>query len=270
MTGNDAAGFDLADALSAVTEGRPLVFEGVSFVRCRVHGEVMHFATDFLKDPIQKAHRGGRFYEAEELSLIRQVFPPGGVFVDIGANVGNHGLYAARFLHATKVIPFEPNPRAYRMLLANVLANGLEGRFDLGKLGFGAGADDSGGFGIEDRKKNLGGTRMLPGQGEIEVRRVDSLLADITPDFIKIDVEGMEMQVLAGLSGVLGRCSPWMLVEVDVVNEEAFRDWASENGYVVHHTLQHYAANRNHLLRPRRRRLARVVAGAEAREEPVQ
>src|SRR5688500_7711411 len=45
-------------------------------------------------DHIQRFHLQGRFYEAEELELIGRYFR-NGVFVDIGANVGNHSLYAA-------------------------------------------------------------------------------------------------------------------------------------------------------------------------------
>jgi Met-10+ like-protein len=54
----------------------------------------------------------GVFYEREELEIIATHFK-GGTFVDIGANVGNHSIFAAKFLGASKVIAFEPNPTAY-------------------------------------------------------------------------------------------------------------------------------------------------------------
>ena len=73
-------------------------------------------------DYIQAHHLKGRFYEQEELELIGRHFK-GGVFVDVGANIGNHTIYALKFLGATKVIAFEPNPAAARILKVNLALN---------------------------------------------------------------------------------------------------------------------------------------------------
>lgn len=256
----------LTQLLADIAAGRPVEFGGVSFVRARVHGLPVRFVTDFDRDPIQGAHRAGRFYEMRELHQIRQMFPPGGIFADFGANVGNHGLYAALFCHASRVIPVEPNPRAWRLLLANILANGLEDRFDLRGIGHGVGAAGAGGYALTPRVANLGAARMVAGAGDIWVRTGDEVLEGISPDFIKIDVEGMELEVLAGLAGTLARCSPSMLVEVDIANEAAFQDWVAANGYAILRTTQPFKANRNHFLRPRRRRLAEAEPSAEAAE----
>lgn len=242
--------------LADIAAGRAVEFAGVGLVSARVHGRRVHFVTDLERDPIQRSHRAGRFYESTETALIRQVFPPGGVFVDIGANFGHHGLYAALFCHATRVYPVEPNPSAWRLLLANVLANGAENMFDFRGLGLGAGARSGEGYSVTERQTNRGAARMIEGVGAIPVQRGDDLLADVTPDFIKIDVEGMEFEVLSGLSGVLARCSPGLMVEVATANEDAFQAWVAENGYAVTRTTQPYRANRNHVLRPRRKRLA--------------
>ena len=94
---------------------------------------------------------------------------------------------------------------------------------------------------------------MLPGQGDLEVRRGDDLLADVTPDFLKIDVESMELQVLAGLSGLLERCNPIMMVEVDNTAEEDFMAWVADNGYGVVSTHQRYRLNKNHVIAPKSR-----------------
>ena len=56
------------------------------------------------------------------------------------------------------------------------------------------------------------------------------------------------MQVLAGLSGVLDRCRPVLLVEVDTANEDAFQAWVADNGYAMVSSYQRYKTNRNHII----------------------
>ncbi len=231
--------------------GRPVESHKLRLTTARIQGQRVIFATDMKNDPIQRNHRRGQFYEHKELRALADLFPKGGTFVDIGANVGNHGLYAALFLGAGRVIPFEPNPRAFRLLVQNVLLNGLEDVFDLSRLGVGLSDRAAGGYAMEDRTRNLGGARMLPGEGTLAVHPGDALLADETPAMIKIDVEGMEMPVLAGLSDTIARHRPVLLVEVDNENEEAFMAWADRAGYDVAHTVQRYRLNKNHLLTPR-------------------
>ncbi|MDA7428832.1 FkbM family methyltransferase [Primorskyibacter aestuariivivens] len=228
--------------------GRPVESVKLRLIHTRVLGEPVTFCVNMKNDPIQRNHRRGQFYEMSELSRLRRIFPEGGVFADIGANVGNHTLFAAKFLKASKVIPFEPNPRAFDLLLQNVLVNGLGDVVDLSKLGVGVSDAHSGGFAMQDRERNLGGATMLEGEGDLEVFPGHELLSDVTPDFIKIDVEGMEMKVLSGLEPVLKRCRPILMVEVDNTAEDEFMTWVEAQGYAVLSTHQRYRLNKNHLV----------------------
>lgn len=228
--------------------GRPVESVSLQLVHTRVLDEPVTFCVNMKNDPVQRNHRRGQFYEMSELTRLRTIFPEGGVFADIGANVGNHTLFAAKYLKASKVIPFEPNPKAFELLIQNVLVNGLADVVDLSMIGVGMSDEQSGGFAMQDRDRNLGGAKMLEGEGDLEVHRGDALLAEVTPDFIKIDVEGMEMKVLSGLSGVLERCRPVMMVEVDNDVEETFLAWVAEQGYAVLSTHQRYRLNKNHLI----------------------
>ena len=54
--------------------------------------------------------------------------PPGGVIVDIGANIGAFTLDCAARFPAARIDAYEPNPRAFRMLQENIAANRLDGR----------------------------------------------------------------------------------------------------------------------------------------------
>lgn len=240
--------FDLDGARRALKGGDPYVYWGLDITPARVNGQQLLFATDKIRDPIQRHHRKGEFYEIEELERIGTFFPEGGVFVDIGANVGNHSLFVAAFLKPSRVIPFEPNPLAYRLLMANIAFNGLGDVFVLDHIGYGVSDVAAGGFAMAERSRNLGAARMIPGEGDIEVKRGDDALADVTPDLIKIDVEGMEISVLNGITETVGRARPRIMIEVDNANEEAFHDWVDRVGYKVTDTNQRYRANKNYFL----------------------
>ncbi|HGG04978.1 MAG TPA: FkbM family methyltransferase [Aliiroseovarius sp.] len=245
--------------------GRPVHSRAIELTHARIEDKRVTFCTDMEHDPIQRNHRRGQFYEAKELNGLKEVFPKGGTFVDIGANVGNHGLFAALFLGAARVIPFEPNPLAYRLLIQNVLVNRLDDVFDLSRLGVGLSDVEEGGFAMEKRTRNLGGAKMLSGKGKLQVFRGDTLLEKETPAMIKIDVEGMEMGVLGGLTKVIATHKPILLVEVDNENEEAFMAWAKSTGYDVAETVQRYRLNKNHLLVPKAATTKKTKAKTKAK-----
>jgi len=242
--------FRTEPALEALTGSGIVWFRDVDITAGRHEGRRVLFATDKEADPIQRAHRNASFYEIEELALLRAHVKPGACFVDIGANVGNHTLYAAMFLDAARIIPVEPNPLALRLLLLNVMLNGVDDRVVKTGLGFGLSDSAAEGFGMEARTKNLGAARMQAGQGDLRVVTGDALLEGESPDFIKIDVEGMEMLALGGLSGTIARTRPRMLIEVDQQNYDAFEDWRVAAGYEVVETIQRYPTNKNFLIAP--------------------
>ena len=225
----------------------------VELTEAEIDGQKVTFATNMQRDPIQRRHRNGAFFEPDELDLMAQYLPEGGVFVDIGANLGNHTIYAGLFRKAARIIPFEPNPLAYRLLLLNIALNGLEDQTCFDHIGVGAADVPGDGFAMTEREKNLGAARMVPGQGDLQVVRPDDVLREETPDFIKIDVEGMEMAVLRGLQKTIRRCRPVLLVECDRENIHDFADWRLANGFEIPASIKHYAENRNFLLVPEER-----------------
>ena len=223
----DASYFDAAAARAALASGEVVAFPPLDLV----HWGGLSFALNFRRDPVQDALRAGVFYEVRELRALKSRVGPGAVIVDIGANIGNHAVFFARRMRAARVIVFEPNPLAVAPLMANVLLNGLVGVICMDHLGVALGAAAGQGFGMRRHDRNLGATRLRPAGGDIPLMRGDDLLAGETPDLIKIDVEGMELEVLAGLSTTIGRTRPLMLVEVDDANLPAFLDWQAAAGY---------------------------------------
>lgn len=219
-----------------------------SVVRFPHEGQDVFFVTDSDKDLIQTHHRLGQFYEPEELAIIAEHFVKGSVFLDIGANVGNHSIYTAMFLDPAEIIPIEPNPIAYRLLEANVRLNRLDALFDLSYLGYGVSDKPTTGAGISFRHRNIGGGKIVEDGGDIELVSGDMICSDREIGFVKIDVEGMEMDVLRGIGDTLKRCQPKMFIEVDDVNDDAFNAWLKENDFSILDTFKRYKTNKNYLI----------------------
>ncbi|NEY89031.1 FkbM family methyltransferase [Tabrizicola oligotrophica] len=238
-------------AAAAVARPDLVVSPAGQVVRAEIAGQAVFFTLTNPRDVIQKEHLAGRFYEPEELEIIRAHCPQAAVFVDIGANIGNHALFALKMLGVRKVIPFEPNPVALAVLRSNLGLNGELGRCDLAHLGLGLSDRAQGGLAMEVDKpnKNLGGGRLVEG-GELRVIRGDDALAPEAVDFIKIDVEGMEMQVLRGLSQTITRCRPVIFIEVDEANRAEFLAWVAVSGYAIADTFRRYPVNENFLIKP--------------------
>jgi FkbM family methyltransferase len=217
------------------------------------HGRAVRFFVADRDDVIQGgSHAQGVFYEPEELEIIAGHFPPGGVFVDIGANVGNHTLFVGKYLRPRQVIVIEANPPAIEVLQVNIELNGLQTLVDASHLG--VGLSDSASSATPDTPPgNLGATRLLPcggGIGSIPLIPGDAILRDRRVDFLKVDVEAMELRVLAGLEETLARWRPAIFIEVDDLNVEPFRDWMRSRGYVSVCRYRRYPVNENYMLLP--------------------
>ena len=85
---------------------------------------------------------------------------------------------------------------------------------------------------------------------EVRLVRGDTLLQDRRVDFVKIDVEGMEMKALAGLAGTIDKWRPAIFIEVDDSNSGLFRDWVSQHSYTVVRTYRRYEVNENYMVLP--------------------
>ena len=150
--------------------------------------------------------RGALFnpdYNLEELEFLRAHTPRGGVFVDVGANVGTYAMALARQVGSGgKVIAIEPHPVTHARLAFNRAASGFT-QVDL--VAAAAGPSD-GELLIETDGDNLGASRIVSGEPTGHAIRVPSLrlqriLGDAGVDHVdalKIDVEGFEDRVLTG------------------------------------------------------------------------
>lgn len=229
-----------------------------SYSSFRFEGQEFVFWIENEADQIQREHRRGRFYEIEELQIIRSHAGSAKVFYDIGSNVGNHLVFMGKILGAELIVPFEANPKAVATLRKNIAANGLDEVVDSRMLGIGLGAGDEVRQVFSRHANNLGAARLKKYKPEqvgedgffekVEVRALDSLDLVRAPDFVKIDVEGMELDVLDGMSLCIKRSRPAMFIEVSNQNAETFLSWVEKNDYRVAETFTRYQSSINYMI----------------------
>lgn len=159
-------------------------------------------------------------------SLLGTHVQPGMTFVDVGAHVGYFTCLAGRLVGPRGlVLAFEPSPRNYELLLANVWRNGLTN-----VVCFPWAVSDRSSFvGLHLSDTNTGDNRIYGGGGSVTVRAValDALAALRPPvDVVKIDVQGAEEAVFRGAAHLLEQ-SPEALVVAEFSVHEA-SDYGSE------------------------------------------
>jgi FkbM family methyltransferase len=145
---------------------------------------------------------------------------PGGVMIEIGANIGTQTVYAALAHDFERVIAVEPDSRNLKLLQANVRLNGLTHRVEVvrcavssasGTLELTRTVHNSGASTVE----RLAGGPLAEGVSSerVPARRGDELLAElgVRPGDVRlvwIDVEGHEASVLEGMPELLGSRPP--------------------------------------------------------------
>jgi FkbM family methyltransferase len=174
----------------------------------------MYYTTDLFIGRSMSAY--GEWSEGE-VSLWRQIVRPGWSVVDVGANVGVFTIPLANIVGASGVaLAIEPQRQLYQMLNGNLALNQITNVYTMhGALG-----EKSGIINVPAIKYstsgNFGGVELGASTGEVvRVSTLDQILEGRAVQFIKIDVEGMERQLIAGGIRTLGNKRPILFVEND-------------------------------------------------------
>ena len=161
-------------------------------------------------DHIGKHYAKGRWYERDLLDDARARVHGPGLAVDVGAHIGGHSTWFA-LACGLNVVALEPNPATFEQLSRTVAANPAAQIRTIA-----AAASDRPGWAtiIPPAPGNTGTTRINPGSGTVPVTTLDSLdLHDVK--LLKVDVEGMAPEVLAGAQRLLAEQSPIVYAEGD-------------------------------------------------------
>jgi FkbM family methyltransferase len=136
-----------------------------------------------------------------EYEAFRAASEPGGIALDVGANVGAYALLFGRWMGpGGRVYAFEPAPDAFDGLSRHVALNGLGGVVTPVRAAA-AGASGTATLRVDGIS---GANRLSDGGGggsiDVEAVTIDDFCAreGIRPSVIKIDVEGAELEVLRG------------------------------------------------------------------------
>jgi FkbM family methyltransferase len=183
-------------------------------------------------DLIQSTQCRGEFFEQGELRSLLKLIGTGKSIVEIGANVGNHVVFYAQHMQARKIYPFEPNPACTEILRENIRLNGIEGVIDDRGIGIGLGARNGHFRAVQEDPDNLGATRLIADDSAtIVVTSLDEIASGIAFDFMKIDVEGMEFEVLEGARNSIRANRPVIYIEVWNDSIQRLDDWMTANQY---------------------------------------
>lgn len=164
---------------------------------------------------------GGMRREQGIAQRFRDHIRPGDTVVDVGANIGVYTMLAAELAGpAGHVHAFEPDPQSMCYLLTNVSRNGLAERVTLWNL---AASDRSANARLYLDVKTARTTSLRADAYSPDAQRREPLVVATAmldelitqpPRFVKIDVEGAELAVLAGAARLLREHHPVLLVEV--------------------------------------------------------
>lgn len=169
-------------------------------------------------------------YSDAEVELYRKILQPGDIVIEVGANIGVHTLPLARLVgDCGHVYAFEPQRLVFQTLCANMAINSVS---NVTCYPCGLGAEQKIVEVVEyesEAPRNFGGVsidEVVLAEGghtqevdrkvsKLQVDLLDNLLADVAVKLLKIDVEGMEQEVLKGAKKIITKHKPVVYIEND-------------------------------------------------------
>lgn len=153
-------------------------------------------------------------YEPAETELVKSIVKPNMKCLDIGGNIGYYTILMAKL--GAHVWTYEPEPSNFELLWKNIQTNFLDdGRVSIWQQ---AVTDDFGKSKLYLCDASHGMHRMFKSKHcdkaiDVETVSLNWEFSNIKIDFIKIDVEGSESQVISGIQDIIKNGKPKMLIE---------------------------------------------------------
>jgi FkbM family methyltransferase len=166
---------------------------------------------------ITPALRQNGTWDPDDSRLMERDLRPGGVVVDVGANIGYMTLVAAHAVGpAGTVVAIEPHPDNVALLKQNLRRNGVADRVTVVAA---AAWCAPGSVQLAEAAQNTGDHRVNTKQTErrqldVPAVTLDEVIApDLHVDLIKLDTQATELAVLDGARALLARDRPIILYE---------------------------------------------------------
>jgi len=181
--------------------------EYMGLVACR-HGAMLLNTNDTTLGAILAYY--GEFDECE-LNLLCSLIEPMDIVWDVGANIGTHAIVFAR--HGLAVLAFEPQRLIFQTLCGNMALNAIQ---NVIAYPYAIGAQNKiirPGVADPRQRTAFSSITMLENGGveDVQMTRIDDIPGRC--DFLKIDVEGMECDVLEGAEKKIQQYKPILYVE---------------------------------------------------------
>ena len=153
------------------------------------------------------------------------------VCIDIGAHMGRYSILALKHFHYDKVVAIEANPRTFTLLKKNIELNTITKKVTLVPIALG---NQKGTLEFESNENNLAVAHVVTSRTTLSPRnKVIQVASDRASevlrinhvnykeiDFIKMDVEGFEYQVLDGMKEILEDMQSGSYVMIEISNPE--------------------------------------------------
>lgn len=178
----------------------------------------------------------GEFSE-DEVEIFRKCLLPTDLAIEVGSNIGALTVPMSRFCE--QVMAFEPVDENYQLLMQNLIQNGCENVHPY-KCAVGSYNGKIAVMSPEDISfPNYGALEVGQGNREVAILTLDGAIAHLKVErkikFIKIDVEGHELEVLKGAENLLSRDMPILYVENDRQDKSAeLVGWLIDHGYLCY------------------------------------
>lgn len=176
-------------------------------------------------------------YNYNNMNLLKLLLKEGGIFFDVGANIGSYTLIASE-QEKGAVYAFEPHPATFSLLKENVYLNRRKNVY-LFNLALGA---EEGEICLTDEAGSATNRQVnetVEGTVHVLSRRADAFCLErcVVPNYVKIDVEGFEYEVLEGFGDRLREVDLWM-IEMNGLSEERSKGEKAISGLLARNRFQ--------------------------------
>lgn len=208
--------------------------------------DIRFFVPNYPLDVIQRMIVDTeRFYEQDILEDLSAFISKDSVICDIGANIGNHTLYWLSYINPEFVYCFEPRQETFQILERNIKINGFSDKVQCFNV-----ALSNNNMKLSTQRfelTNIGANSYCVNQsGNMIAQPLDNINIDRHIDFMKIDVEGMEVTVLEGAKNTIKKHLPIIFIESFEEKHKDVKKILNELGY----SLKKEYRNSNYLYFP--------------------